>query len=44
LRLRLLALARRINDEALAGVTPAELATFRRAITKMTANLDRIRT
>jgi DNA-binding MarR family transcriptional regulator len=44
LRLRLLALARRINDEALAGVTPAELATFRRAIAKMTANLDRIRT
>jgi MarR family transcriptional regulator, organic hydroperoxide resistance regulator len=43
LRLRLLALARRINDEALAGVTRAELATFRRAIAKMTANLDRIR-
>jgi MarR family transcriptional regulator, organic hydroperoxide resistance regulator len=43
LRPRLLALARRINDEALAGVTGAELATFRRAIAKMTANLDRIR-
>jgi DNA-binding MarR family transcriptional regulator len=43
LRQRLLALARRINDEALAGVARDELATFRRAIAKMTANLDRIR-
>jgi hypothetical protein len=40
---RLLALARRINEEALAGVTGAGLATFRRAIARMTANLDRIR-
>jgi DNA-binding MarR family transcriptional regulator len=43
LRPRLLALARRINDEALEGVTRDELAAFRRAIAKMTANLDRIR-
>jgi MarR family transcriptional regulator, organic hydroperoxide resistance regulator len=43
LRQRLLTLARRINDDALTGVTSAELTTFRRAISKMTANLDRIR-
>jgi DNA-binding MarR family transcriptional regulator len=42
LRGRMLALARRINDEAREGVTRDELAAFRRAIAKMTANLDRI--
>jgi DNA-binding MarR family transcriptional regulator len=42
LRGRMLALARRINDEAREGVTRAELAAFRRAIARMTANLDRI--
>jgi DNA-binding MarR family transcriptional regulator len=43
LRQRLLALARRINNEALAGIAGTELAAFRHAIAKMTANLDRIR-
>jgi MarR family transcriptional regulator, organic hydroperoxide resistance regulator len=43
LRARLLALARGINDEALEGIRRDELAVFRRAIAKMTANLDRTR-
>jgi DNA-binding MarR family transcriptional regulator len=44
LRTELLALARGITDAAEVGVTPNELALFRRAIARMTANLDRIKT
>ena len=42
LRGELLAVARTITDEAEAGLTPRDLATFRRVIARMTANLDRI--
>jgi len=42
LRGELLAVARTIIDEAEAGIAPRELATFRRAIARMTQNLDRI--
>jgi DNA-binding MarR family transcriptional regulator len=44
LRTELLALARGITDAAEVGVTPDELALFRRVIARMTANLDRIKT
>jgi len=40
LRKQLLTLARDITAEAEAGVDPREIATFRRVITRMTANLD----
>jgi DNA-binding MarR family transcriptional regulator len=43
MRGELLALARGITDEAEAGITRGELAVFRRAIARMTSNLDRIR-
>ncbi len=43
MRNELLALARGITDQSEAGITSDELAVFRRVITKMTANLDRIR-
>ena len=42
LRGELLAVARTITDEAEAGLTPRDLATFRRVIARMTANLDRV--
>ena len=46
LRMRdeLLVLARGITDQAEAGITAGELALFRRVITRMTRNLDRIET
>jgi DNA-binding MarR family transcriptional regulator len=44
LRTELLTLARGITDAAEAGVTPDELAMFRTVISRMTANLDRIKT
>jgi MarR family transcriptional regulator, organic hydroperoxide resistance regulator len=44
LRNELLALARGITDEAEDGIAREELATFRRIIARMTANLDRIKT
>jgi DNA-binding MarR family transcriptional regulator len=43
LRNELLALARGITDEAEDGIAREELASFRRIIARMTANLDRIR-
>jgi DNA-binding MarR family transcriptional regulator len=42
LRNQLLALARDITAEAEAGNGPRDIATFRRVIARMTANLDRI--
>lgn len=42
LRLQLLRLARDITAEAEEGVAPRDIAAFRRVITRMTANLDRI--
>ena len=42
LRNPLLTLARDITTEAEEGVGPSDIATFRRVITRMTANLDRI--
>ncbi len=42
LRGELLAVARTITDEAEAGLTPRDLASFRRVIARMTANLDRV--
>jgi MarR family transcriptional regulator, organic hydroperoxide resistance regulator len=42
LRNQLLALARDITAEAEAGIGPRDIVRFRRAITRMTANLDRI--
>jgi len=42
LRGELLAVARTITDQAEAGVAPRELGVFRRAIARMTENLDRI--
>lgn len=42
LRNALLAVARTITAEAEAGIAPRELASFRRVIARMTANLDRI--
>jgi MarR family transcriptional regulator, organic hydroperoxide resistance regulator len=43
LRNELLALARGITDEAEHGIAREELASFRRIIARMTANLDRIK-
>ena len=43
LRNELLALARGITDQSEAGITSDDLAVFRRVITRMTANLDRIK-
>jgi MarR family transcriptional regulator, organic hydroperoxide resistance regulator len=43
LRSKLLRLARGITDEAEKGIARADLARFRRAIARMTANLDRVR-
>jgi DNA-binding MarR family transcriptional regulator len=42
LRNELLTVARSITEEAEQGVGLRELAAFRRVITRMTANLDRI--
>ena len=42
LRAELLGVARGITDAAEIGVAPRDLAAFRRAIARMTANLDRI--
>jgi MarR family transcriptional regulator, organic hydroperoxide resistance regulator len=42
LRDELLTVARIITDEAEEGISARELGTFRRAIARMTANLDRI--
>jgi DNA-binding MarR family transcriptional regulator len=42
MRNELLALARGITNEAEEGISRDELALFRRAIARMTANLDRI--
>jgi len=42
LRNELLGVARGITDEAEQGIAARELAAFHRAITRMTANLDRI--
>jgi DNA-binding MarR family transcriptional regulator len=42
MRDEMLLIARGINEEACDGVSRAELDAFRRAITRMTANLDRI--
>jgi len=43
MRKGLLALARGITEEAEAGVSRGDLLRFRRAIARMTANLDRIK-
>lgn len=43
LRERLIPLARRIVAQAEAGIAPRDLAAFRRAIARMTENLDRLR-
>jgi MarR family transcriptional regulator, organic hydroperoxide resistance regulator len=43
LRRRLLGVARRITEEAEAGIKREDLARFQRAVALMTANLDRIR-
>jgi DNA-binding MarR family transcriptional regulator len=43
LRNELLALARGITDEAEDGIAREDLASFRRIIARMTANLDRIK-
>jgi DNA-binding MarR family transcriptional regulator len=42
LRDELIGVARGITDAAEAGVEPRDLAAFRRAIARMTANLDRV--
>ena len=42
LRHELIGVARGITEEAEEGVAPRDLAVFRRAIARMTANLDRI--
>jgi MarR family transcriptional regulator, organic hydroperoxide resistance regulator len=42
LRNELLGVARSITDEAEEGVSTRDLAAFRRAIARMTANLDRV--
>ncbi len=42
LRNELLDLARSITDEAEQGIAARELGSFRRVITRMTANLDRV--
>lgn len=42
LRNELLTVARGITDVAEAGIAPRDLASFRRVIARMTANLDRI--
>src|ERR1700726_4079324 len=42
LRNELLSVARTITDEAEEGIAPRDLASFRRVIARMTANLDRI--
>ncbi|HTP93491.1 MAG TPA: MarR family winged helix-turn-helix transcriptional regulator [Xanthobacteraceae bacterium] len=42
LRNELLMVARAITDEAEQGIAPRELASFRRMIARMTANLDRV--
>jgi MarR family transcriptional regulator, organic hydroperoxide resistance regulator len=42
LRNQLLTLARDITAEAEEGIGPRDIGTFRRVITRMTANLDRI--
>jgi DNA-binding MarR family transcriptional regulator len=42
LRTELLTVARGITEEAEQGITARELTTFRRVITRMTANLDRV--
>ena len=42
LRSELLAVARGITDASEEGIAARDLAAFRRAITRMTANLDRI--
>ena len=44
LRTELLTIARGITDAAETGISRGELALFRRVITRMTANLDRIKT
>jgi MarR family transcriptional regulator, organic hydroperoxide resistance regulator len=44
MRTELLTLARGITDAAETGISRGELALFRRVITRMTANLDRIKT
>jgi len=43
MRDRLLLVARGITDQAEEGISPEELAAFRHAISRMTANLDRIK-
>jgi DNA-binding MarR family transcriptional regulator len=43
LRSRMLGLARGINEEACSGLGREEYDGFQRAITRMTANLDRIK-
>jgi DNA-binding MarR family transcriptional regulator len=42
LRNELLGVARTITDEAEEGISARDLASFRRVIARMTANLDRI--
>jgi len=42
LRNELLGLARKITDEAERGIAARDLGSFRRVITRMTANLDRV--
>ena len=43
MRSAMLALARAINEEACVGVNREEFDTFRRAISRMTENLDRLK-
>ena len=42
LRYRLLPIARAISEQAAADIPPGELEVFRRVISRMTANLDRM--
>lgn len=42
LRIRLLSVARDITVAAEEGIAPRDIAAFRRVITRMTANLDRV--
>jgi len=42
MRERLLQISQGVNDQGAVGVDPAELARFRRTITRMTQNLDNV--
>ena len=42
MRERLLEISQGVNDQGAEGIDPAELVQFRRAITRMTQNLDKV--